>query len=179
VLRRYAFVRQHDQSDCGAAALATVARHHGIPVGLEQMRELAGTDRVGTNLLGLVRGAEKIGFSARAVKGPYEALPSVPLPAIVHVRTDEGLGHFIVLYRHSKKSVVVADPARGVRQLSRDEFCRRWTGYLVVLVPDPNGPRGAAGAAPRAAPRPARSAASCGCSPRTRPSCSRAPFVLS
>ncbi len=133
---RYPLVRQHDQSDCGAAALATVARYHGLSVGLEQMRELAGTDRVGTNLLGLVQAAEKIGFSARAVKGPYEALPSVPMPVIVHVRTDEGFGHFIVLYRHSKRSVVVADPARGVQTLSRDEFCERWTGYLLILAPD-------------------------------------------
>jgi ATP-binding cassette subfamily B protein len=136
VFRRFALVRQNDQSDCGAAALASVARHHRIPVSLEQMRELAGTDRVGTNLLGVVRAAEMLGFSARAVKGPYEALPSIPLPAIVHVRTEEGLGHFVVLYRHSKKSVVVADPARGTRKLSRDEFCKCWTGYVVVLVPD-------------------------------------------
>jgi ATP-binding cassette subfamily B protein len=136
VFRRYAYVRQNDQSDCGAAALAMIARHHGIPVSLEQMRELAGTDRVGTNLLGLVKAAEKLGFSARAVKGPYEALPSIPLPAIVHTRTDEGLGHFVVLYRHSKKSVVLADPARGVGKMAREEFCQRWTGYVVVLVPD-------------------------------------------
>ena len=140
MFQRYALVRQHDQSDCGAAALATVARHHGIAVGLEQMRELAGTDRVGTNLLGLVQAAEKLGFSARAVKGPYEALPEVPLPAVVHVKTEQGLGHFIVLYRARKRSVVVADPARGVEKLSRAAFCQRWTGYLVVLVPDRNRP---------------------------------------
>src|ERR687894_392607 len=82
VWHRYAYVRQDDQSDCGAAAMATIALHHGIPVGLQQMRDLAGTDRVGTNLLGLVRAAERLGFNARAVKGPYEALPTVPLPAI-------------------------------------------------------------------------------------------------
>lgn len=35
--RRLVVVRQRDQSDCGAAALATVAVYHGLPVGLEQM----------------------------------------------------------------------------------------------------------------------------------------------
>ncbi len=55
----YAFVRQNDQSDCGAAALATVAMHHGLSIGLQQMPDLAGTDRVGKNLLGLVEAAEK------------------------------------------------------------------------------------------------------------------------
>jgi HlyB family type I secretion system ABC transporter len=137
VLQRYAFVRQDDQSDCGAAALATLALHHGVAVGLQQLRDLAGTDRVGTNLLGLVQAAERLGFAARAVKGPYEALPGVPLPAIAHVRTEEGLGHFVVLHHVGKGAVVVADPARGVETLSRDEFCGRWTGYLLVVVPDP------------------------------------------
>ena len=102
------------------------------------MRDLAGTDRIGTNLLGLFQGAEKLGFSAKAVKGPFEALAQVPLPAIAHVKTEEGLGHFLVLHRVRKTSLVVADPARGIQKLTRDEFCRHWTGYLLLAVPDPN-----------------------------------------
>jgi ATP-binding cassette subfamily B protein len=145
VWRRYTYVRQDDQSDCGAAALATIARHHRMPMGLQQVRELAGTDRIGTNLLGLVLAAEKLGFSARGVKGPYEALPQAPLPAIAHVRTPEGMGHFVVLHRVKDASVVVADPARGVKELTRDEFCRRWTGYLLLAVPDPKASPAAGG----------------------------------
>src|SRR3954453_18581023 len=135
VLRRYAFVRQNDQSDCGAAALAMIALHHRIPVGLQQIRDLAGTDRIGTNLLGLVQAAETLGFSAQGVKGPYEALARVPLPAIMHVQDEPGLGHFVVLYRVTTRGVVVADPARGIQAQARSEFCRRWTGYLLVVVP--------------------------------------------
>ena len=111
--RRYACVRQNDQSDCGAAALATITLHHRVPIGLQQMRDLAGTDRIGTNLLGLLQAAEALGFSAKAVKGPFEAIAGVPLPAIAHLKTGEGLGHFVVLHRVRKNSVVVADPGAG------------------------------------------------------------------
>src|SRR5262249_5690705 len=79
---------------------------------------------------------------------PYDALPGVPLPAIAHVRTGEGLGHFVVLYRVGGNGVVVADPARGVETLSRDEFCRRWTGYLLLLVPEQHAPAAGVGRAP-------------------------------
>ena len=158
--RRYACVRQTGQSDCGAAALATVALHYRRPIALQQMRDLAGTDRIGTNLLGLLQAAEALGFSAKGVKGPYEALPQVPLPAIAHVKTEEGLGHFLVLYRVKKDAVVVADPARGIQKLSRDEFCRRWTGYLLLLVPEqqalPRHARQRAGQSVAAVPGPAR-----------------------
>ncbi|HVC92951.1 MAG TPA: cysteine peptidase family C39 domain-containing protein, partial [Pirellulales bacterium] len=67
-MARYTVVRQNDRSDCGAAALATLALHHGIRRGLETLRELSATDRDGANLLGLQRAAEALGFSAKAVR---------------------------------------------------------------------------------------------------------------
>jgi ATP-binding cassette subfamily B protein len=137
MFRRYAFVRQNDESDCGAACLATVALQFGRPVSLEQMRRLTGTDRIGTNLLALRDAAEKMGFSARGVQGPYDALRGIPLPAIAHVHLKDGLGHFIVVHRVRKDSVTIADPGHtGVETLSRKAFCERWTGNLLLLVPD-------------------------------------------
>ena len=84
-MARYALVRQNDSTDCGAASLATVLRHYQMTMGLEQLRELTGTDRIGTNLLALMNAAEKLGFSAKGVEGPYSALTQIPLPAIAHV----------------------------------------------------------------------------------------------
>src|SRR5439155_12856068 len=103
---------------------------------------------VGPNLMAMVQAAERLGFSAKGVKGVFQALGHVPLPAIAHVRTKEGLGHFIVLHRVKKHSVVVADPARWVERLSQDDFCERWTGYLLLIVPEqPTPPKSVANAA--------------------------------
>src|SRR5262249_42045676 len=148
MFRKYACVRQRDLVDCGAAALATVALHYRRPIGLEQVRDLAGTDRIGTNLLGLLKAAERLGFSAKGVKGSYDALALAPLPAIAHIKNDEGRGHFVVLHRVQKSGVVVADPGRGVEKQSRDEFCQRWTGNLLVLAPEPKAPPVKAGQEP-------------------------------
>jgi ATP-binding cassette subfamily B protein len=136
VFRRYPSVRQNDESDCGAAALATLARHYRRPLSVERLRDLAGTDRVGTNLLGLLQAAEQLGFSAKAVKATNETLVLAPLPAISHVLTAEGRGHFVVLYKVGRSSVVVADPARGLLRISREQFNRDWTGYLLLAAPD-------------------------------------------
>lgn len=136
-MARYPLVRQNDQSDCGAAALATVALYHRLPVALETMRDLTGTDRIGTDLLALLDAAERLGFSVQGVEGEYEALDEVPLPAVAHIYNDDGEGHFIVLYKVRQKWVIIADPAHdGVEKLSREEFCRRWSGYLLLLTPD-------------------------------------------
>src|SRR5262245_51857935 len=87
--RRYALVRQSDGSDCGAAALATVALHYRRPVGLQPLRDLAGTDRRGTTLQGLARAAEQLGFSARGVKGPLQG-PGPGAAAGHRPRADRG-----------------------------------------------------------------------------------------
>jgi ATP-binding cassette subfamily B protein len=136
VFRRYPWIRQNDETDCGAAALATLARYYRRPLSVEQMRDLAGTDRIGTTLLGLLQAAERLGFAAKAVKGSNETLLQVPLPAIAHVLTDAGRGHFVVVYRVRKDSIVVADPARGLIRLAREEFAQVWTGYLLLAVPE-------------------------------------------
>jgi ATP-binding cassette subfamily B protein len=142
MFRRYVCVRQGDQSDCGPAALSTVALHHGLRISRERLREVTGTDRVGTNLLGLLKGGEKLGLTGRAVKGDFAGLSTVPLPAIAHVKTPEGLGHYVVVHRVVRDAVIVADPAAGVERRSKDAFCAAWTGYALVLSPAPDFQRG-------------------------------------
>src|SRR5262249_22700495 len=140
--------RQVDHNDCGAAALATVARHYRRPLGLQQLRELTGTDRGGTTLRGLVEAAERLGFAARGVRGSYDALLQLPLPAIAHVQEAQGLGHVVALYRATSRGVMVAAPAQGIEKLTSQEFCRRWTGNLLLLVPNPLAGRPAGATVP-------------------------------
>lgn len=45
--------------------------------------------------------------------------------------------HYIVLYEAKPDRVVVADPAVGLRRLSREEFTKGWTGYLLLLTATP------------------------------------------
>lgn len=61
----YQSVLQHSEEDCGAACLATVAKHYKHTLALNRVREAVGTGSRGTSLLGLSRGAETLGFNAR------------------------------------------------------------------------------------------------------------------
>ena len=135
MFRKYVCVRQADQSDCGPAALATIALHHGVRISRERLRDVTGTDRIGTNLFGLLQGAEKLGLRGRAVKGDWAGLSTIPLPAIAHVRTPDGLGHYVVIHRVRSDAVIVADPARGIETRGREAFCAQWTGYVLLATP--------------------------------------------
>lgn len=141
MFRQPRIVLQNDESDCGAAALATLALHHRLPVPLERLRDLAGTDRIGTTLQGLLNAAASIGLSAKAVRAEPEALQNLPLPAIAHITTDDGRGHFVVLMRQKRQDYLVADPDEGLSTWSREEFLSKWTGYLLLAVPSATAPR--------------------------------------
>ena len=134
---RPVWVEQHCEEDCGAACIATVALHHGKRLPLSRIRELVGTGAGGTSLLGLRRGADAIGFHARAVRAEPELidqLDAVPLPAICHWKGN----HWVVLHGRRGRHFVIADPAIGVRQLAREEFLGSWqNGVMLLLEPDP------------------------------------------
>ena len=129
-------IKQYDITDCGAACLATIAKQYGLSISIAKIREVAGTDRHGTNAYGMVKAAEQLGFTAKAVKGGKEAFFSeFPLPAIAHVVVDGTLLHYVVIHKITKKQVVIADPARGIVKKSPEEFFKEWTGVLILLVP--------------------------------------------
>ncbi|MGF7215796.1 ATP-binding cassette subfamily B protein [Spirosoma lacussanchae] len=130
-------IKQRDITDCGAACLASVAAHYRLLMPVARVRQLASTDQKGTNVLGLIEAAHKMGFQAKGVKGPFESLGKVPKPAIAHVIGKNQLHHYVVIYDVTSKYVVVMDPADGrLHRKTHDLFRQEWTGVLVLLVPD-------------------------------------------
>ena len=133
IVMKYSSVLQHSEEDCGAACLATIAKHYGRTLPINRAREVIGTGQLGTTLLGLRRGAETLGFYARAVKASPElmdCLDKAPLPAIIHWKGH----HWVVLYGKTRKHYVVADPGVGVRYLTRQELVTAWANGVMLLL---------------------------------------------
>ncbi|MEM7580825.1 MAG: peptidase domain-containing ABC transporter, partial [Cyanobacteria bacterium P01_A01_bin.80] len=133
---KYKTVLQHNEEDCGAACIATIAKHYGRTFSIHRVREAVGTGSRGTTLLGLNRGAEALGFNTRQVKANEEFINSLynaPLPAVIHWKGY----HWVVLYGKKGKKYVVADPGVGVLYLTRDELLDGWSdGIMLLLIPD-------------------------------------------
>lgn len=119
---------------------------------IARIRQYAGTDKRGTNVLGMIEAANRLGFQAKGVKGTPESLQKIPKPAIAHVvintplptngpaaqaeASGAGLHHYIVIYDVSEKYLTVMDPADGnISRKTHDAFLQMWTGVLVLLLP--------------------------------------------
>ena len=161
---RYTYVRQHDTTDCAAACLAMVCLHYKKEITITKLRDMMGTDLKGTNLVGLQKAANELGFTTAAVRVDRENfLSDFSLPCIAQVITDQGLAHFVVIFkkttikdddaRHKhmvkenelrqdetkkfkcKDYVVIGDPANELKKISLDEFYKNFTGVLLLLNP--------------------------------------------
>ena len=134
----YACVRQDAEEDCGAACIATVSAQHGKTLSISKVRDVVGTTATGTTLLGLKRGAETLGFHARAAKADgslLEQLQELPLPMICHWNGN----HWVVVHGRDGAQLIVADPGVGILRMDKKIFLRHWSnGVLLLLEPDPS-----------------------------------------
>ena len=105
-----------------------VAHHYGYRFPLAHFRELTKTDRMRTNIYGLVNGAEQIGLHAQALVGTPEDLlqmiseDSLSFPAIVLLQTPDNLLHYVVLFSFDGGRIYVGDPGSGKVNYNIDDF---------------------------------------------------------
>ena len=119
---RYTYVRQHDTTDCAAACLAMVCLHYKKEVTITRLRDMMGTDLKGTNLVGLQKAANELGFTTAAVRVDRENfLSDFSLPCIAQVITDQGLAHFVVVF---KKTTIKDDGERRRHMLKEAEAAK-------------------------------------------------------
>lgn len=134
---RYTFVKQHDATDCAAACMAMVCLHYKKETTITRLRDMMGTDLKGTNLIGLSKCAEELGFMSQAVRVDREGfLSKYTLPVIANIITKEGLSHFVVVFKITDKYVIVGDPAKDLEKLEIDEFYKNFTGAMLLLKPN-------------------------------------------
>lgn len=129
--KNYPSQLQLSETDCGAACLSMILRFYGKHVSINKLRDLANVNREGASLYSIAQAAEYVGFESRGLKTSWDRLTKLELPAIAHW---QGF-HFVVVYEVKGDRVTLADPAIGLRKISRAEFEKAWTGYLLLLTP--------------------------------------------
>ena len=98
-------ILQHDQSDCGVACLLSIIQYYGGANSLEKLRELSGTTKQGTTLLGLYQTANQIGFTAQGNEADLQAIIDHKEPLILHVLIEKKLQHYVICYGYENNIV--------------------------------------------------------------------------
>jgi ATP-binding cassette subfamily B protein len=138
---RKAFTLQQGQSDCGIACLSTIIKYHNGFVQLERIREISGTSKLGTTLLGLYHAAVQLGFNAQGLEAEsIDNLRELEEPALLHVIKHGNFQHYYVFFSFDNEdNIIIGDPAKGIITVTKYELEKEWASKaLLKLSPNNN-----------------------------------------
>ena len=129
-------VLQMEAAECGAASLGIILGYYKKYMSLEQLRELCGVSRNGSNAANVMAAAETLGMKAEGFSYEPEELKKLIPPFIIHW----DFNHFVVFEGMDAKTgeVFLNDPAVGHRSVPWAEFEESFTGVTLVLRPGEN-----------------------------------------
>jgi uncharacterized protein len=134
-------VRQQQDWSCGSAAVATLLTYHyNHPVTeaealttMFQHGNQAKIRREGFSLLDIKRFLESLGYQANGFETSIDRLARVKVPALVIIN-DHGYNHFVVVKGLRHGNVLLGDPAKGNRVVSRAAFDAMWESRIVFVI---------------------------------------------
>lgn len=132
---KYKGVYQRNTKDCGVACLLSIIKHYKGSNTFENIRHLTKCGNNGITALNLIEASKKLGFEAKGLKCNYEDLNKLQMPLICHTVLENGYNHYIVIHKTTEKSVIVFDPYSGVKNYSKQEFLKIWSGIVIELKP--------------------------------------------
>ena len=132
-------VKQHDEKDCGAAALSMILRYWGAYIPLYKLREEIKVDAEGASIYGIIQGAEKHGLIGEALEGDFDELrdavqqSEIKSPFIARIVTEDGYEHFVTIFETSKNQIIVGDPGNYVKQITWQQFRSQYAGQVICF----------------------------------------------
>ena len=100
---------------------------------LSQLRPLFGSEGSRPSLGRLLRKAESMGYATVIAALGWEDLRRERRPVITRVVMDVSWNDYVLLQGVVGDEVITVDGELRVRRLSREDFGRLWTGWVVIL----------------------------------------------
>ena len=134
-------IRQQYDFSCGSAAIASLLTYHYEEPRTEhevfQTMWANGNQALikeqGFSLLDMKRFLESHGYRADGFRMTLDRLREVGVPAITLINNN-GYMHFVVIKGIADDEILLGDPTRGVRTMTREAFEAQWRNGIVFLI---------------------------------------------
>lgn len=133
MVRKNVEVIQEEKSDCGVSCLLSIIKYYGGDESLENLRISSLTTDEGVSAYNLIECAKQYGFDCIGIK--EKNIDKLNLPCIAHLKINNTLSHFVVIYERSASSVIIMDPAVGLIKEGKSIFESKFTGVVISLYP--------------------------------------------
>ncbi len=133
MVRKNVEVIQEEKSDCGVSCLLSIIKYYGGDESLENLRISSLTTDEGVSAYNLIECAKQYGFDCIGLK--EKNIDKLNLPCIAHLKINNTLSHFVVIYERNASSVIIMDPAVGLIKEGKSIFESKFTGVVISLYP--------------------------------------------
>lgn len=113
---------------CGPASLYAICRQRGIETNLAELAELAGTDRRGTSVYGMIQAAQAKGLKAQSYQSNINHLHGTTMSII-----DFPAGHFCVLHSWHDGEALLIDPPSANRLVPEYALEAFWGKHVIIF----------------------------------------------
>lgn len=132
-IKKYPFIKQQGIKDCAAACVFMIIRYYKGYISMNKLEKMLKTTKKGTTAYHIVKTLEEIGFKSRGIK--LDNLQKTNIPFIANVIIESSYKHYIVVYKVTDKYIKIADPAKGIKNISFKQFYNMWTGINIEMYP--------------------------------------------
>lgn len=124
-------IYQSEINECALACLAMIANYYGKKIDIRTLRGMFRIPAAGASVKHLLAASKIVELQGRPLKVNLSELDEITLPVILHWDLD----HFVVLTKVRRSSVVIHDPAIGIRKYLKQELNIHFTGIAIELYP--------------------------------------------
>jgi len=125
-------IRQHDTMDCGAACMAMISQYYKREIKISTWRRLIYITREGASMLAIKQAAEKVGFHSIGVMANAKSLTDFITPFIALMEY-----HYVVVYKIQDDKFTIADPARGLVEMTLEDFKKDYSTNCLLIKAKP------------------------------------------
>ena len=134
-MKKYPFEKQIGIKDCGVACLKMIIKYYGGDYPISKLREITNTTKDGTSAYNLIEGAKKVGLAAVGYQVELKDISSDILPVIAYTVIDGIYQHYMVIYKITKKGILVGDPATKLKVIKYEEFLSIFQKIIISFEP--------------------------------------------
>lgn len=130
-MKKYPIYKQDDEYSCGAYCIKMLLKYHHHDILIKEIKDRCRLTTAGISVYGMIKCLQSFNFDAKAYQCDFETLlKEAKLPCIIHVINDN-MTHFMVLYKITKRYLIIGDPAKGLIRLKYEELEKIFTGVCI------------------------------------------------
>lgn len=132
-MTKYPKFLQDSENSCGAYCIKMILNYFHSDDEIKNIKKKCRMTKEGITVYGLISALKQYHIEAKAYQCEFKKLyDELEVPAIVHINQN-GIYHYIVLYKMHDKYFLVGDPAKGIVKMSYEEFHEQFTGIIILI----------------------------------------------